>query len=311
MDANDELSDLVLTMQPFPAHSLGWFCLGYHMSAVLGRGACIAELLLRSQTVPAELCTATKVRPVLAKLLSLHPNWVTIHPSNVATVAVNSSRSLSSQSLAQCVQEWVAVEVKECCGKACVRWRLLPARFFTLAAGLTHGQVVCVRCYTCSSVYAGCWKWPRVPENSHFPDGFHSPVFTSSSCLQRRWFFATPQVIFEVKLLSYVLGLLARGGISFTAFAIVYTGIWSSSMQNTMYMARTHFLIKLEIVIIVYASVMMFADSGVGLEEFVWHLQPHHVANDFGPLLVLVRKAFYVVGRTCLLAVSSRSSFDS
>jgi hypothetical protein len=290
MDGPGELEQ---TMQPFPAHSLGWFCLGYHMSDVLGRDKCIADLLLRSQVAPAELCTATVARPVLAKLLSLHANWVTVHPSSVATVTVLIDGSPRPHSLAPCVQEWVPVVAKQCCGRALVRWRLLPAVFLTIASGLRRGHVVCLKCYTCNSVYAGCWKWLQVLDCSNFPDGFHKPLLASTSTsLGHRWFFATPQVVVEFTLLAYLLGLLARGGVSFTAFAVVYTGMWSASMRGTMYMQRTHFLQKLELNVIAYASVLMFAESGLDVKDFIWHLRPHHEADDFAGLLVLVRQAF-------------------
>jgi hypothetical protein len=288
MDGPGELQQ---TMQPFPPHSLGWFCLGYHMSDILGRDKCIADLLLRSQVAPAELCTASVVRPVLAKLLSLHANWLTVHPSSVATVSVLVESSSRQHTLATCAEEWVPVVGQQCCGKALVRWRLLPAVFFTIASGLRRGQVVCLKCYTCNTVYAGCWKWLQVLDSSNFPDGFHKPLLVSTS-LRHRWFFATPQVVVEFTLLAYLLGLLARGGISFTAFAVVYIGLWSSSMQGTMYMQRTHFLQKLELNIIAYASVLMFAESGLDVRDFIWHLRPHHEADDFTDLLLLVRKAF-------------------
>ena len=60
-----------------------------------------------------------------------------------------------------------------------------------------------------------------VAEDSRFPEGFHTPVLASTSAANR-WFFATPQFAIEVALVSYLLGFLASGGMSFTAFAVVY-----------------------------------------------------------------------------------------
>ena len=219
------------------------------MSDVLGRDACIADLLRRSHVAPDELCIASAVRPVLARLLASHMNWLTVHLRNVATVAVIKAACPAKHCLATCVQEWVPATVRECCGRPLVRWRLLPTTFFTLAAGLRPGHVVCLRWYSCKTVFAGCWKLPDVADDSLFPDGFHAPVLACASLKECRWFFATPQVIFEIPLLHYTLGLLARGGISFTAFTVVYTGMWLASMQGTMYMYRTKFLQKLEVTI--------------------------------------------------------------
>ena len=150
-------------------------------------------------------------------------------------------------------------------------------------------------CDDCWSVYAGCWKWTNVPEAAKFPDGFHQPSLMTADCLQRRWFFATPQVIFEVNLLQYLIGLVARGGLSFTAFAVVYIGLWLNSVAGTKYGQRTHFLSVLEVVMIVYGAILMLLESGVPFQTFTWHLRPHHQANDFQGLMALVKEAFSVI----------------
>jgi hypothetical protein len=249
-------------------------------------------LLLNALIAPAGLCTAARVRPVLERLLVSHAHWVTAHPQTTATVAVISSASPSERILAPCVQEWVPITVNQCCRQPLVRWKVLPSTFFTLARGVRPGNVVCLRCPTCAAVFAGCWKWPKVHEDSRFPEGFHTPVLASTACAGSRWFFATPQVVFEVTLLSYLLGLLARGGISFTAFAVVYQGLWRPSLQGTMYAQRTHFLQKLELNIITFAAILMFAESGLDVQSFAWRLRPRHEATDFTDLLHLVKKAF-------------------
>ena len=283
-------------MLPFPAHCLGWFCLGYHTSDLLGRDACIADFLLRSGVALPHLCTPAAVRPVLEMLLSSHTNWLTPSPSNVATATFFSNTMPIKQSLATSVQEWMPVATGMCnCGKRLVRWRLLPATFFTLAYGVRSGNIVCLRCLSCKSVYAGCWKWLQVQDDSDFPNGFHAPLLTSTALAGGRWFFATPQVVFECVLLAYFLGFVARGGLSFTAIAVVYEAVWSASLKNTQYRHRTHFLQKLELNVIVFASVQIFWESGIDFSSFVWHLRPHHLGADFSNLLVLVRKAFSLV----------------
>jgi len=282
-------------MLPFPPHCLGWFCLGYHTSDVLGRNACIADFLLRSEVAPPHLCTPAKVRPVLEKLLSSHTNWLTLSPSTVATATFRFDTTLTKHVLATSVLEWMPVAISMCCGKRLVRWRLLPAIFFTLACGARSGNVVCLRCCSCKSVYAGCWKWLQVQDGSDFPNGFHAPLLTSSAVAGGRWFFATPQVVCECVLLAYFLGFVARGGLSFTAIAVVYEALWSASLKNTQYRHRTHLLQKLELNVLVFASVQILCESGIDYSSFVWHLRPHHMGADFSNLLVLVRKAYSLI----------------
>ena len=133
--ASDAASELQHILSPFPAHCLGWFCLGYHLSDVLGRDSCIACLLQQSHVAPAELCTAAMVRPVLARILASHPGWITARPQSLATVTVISSEAQAQVCMASCVQEWTPVAVQECCGTSPKRWKVLPATFFTLARG--------------------------------------------------------------------------------------------------------------------------------------------------------------------------------
>lgn len=114
-----------------------------HVSGVLGREDCIAQLLIESRVAPADICCADQVRLVLRKILASQPRWLCLQTSGASVVSVINP-GVNTQ-LAKTVQEWMPVEVKSCCGKPCVRWRLLPARFVTLASGVLHGQVVCVR----------------------------------------------------------------------------------------------------------------------------------------------------------------------
>ena len=120
----------------------------------------------------------------------------------------------------------------------------------------------------------------------------------TANCLQRRWFFATPQIVFEITLLEYLIGLIARGGLSFTAFAVVYIALWSNSVAGTRYAHRTNFLGVLEVVIIVYGAILMFRESGVAFQSLELYLRPHHHANDFRELLALVKEAFAAIVAT-------------
>ena len=236
-------------MAPLPACCLGWFCIGYHMSDVLGRDECIAELLRRSGVAAPELCTASTVRSVLARLLTSHPGWITIHPQGSAAVTPLASTSAgpAHSCLSSCFQEWMPGAVAACCGQPLTRWKVLPATFLTLARGARRGNVVCLRCPECGAVFAGCWKWTSVPQGARFPDGFHAPFLASLAVIGSRWFFATPQLVIDVMLLTYLIGLLARGGVSFTAFSVVYQDLWCASLKGTMYMDRAKLLQKLEI----------------------------------------------------------------
>ena len=120
----------------------------------------------------------------------------------------------------------------------------------------------------------------------------------TANCLQRRWFFATPQIVFDITLLEYLIGLIARGGLSFTAFAVVYIALWSNSVAGTRYAHRTNFLGVLEVVIIVYGAILMFRESGVAFQSLELYLRPHHHANDFRELLALVKEAFAAIVAT-------------
>ena len=131
-----------------------------------------------------------------------------------------------------------------------------------------------------------------MPEGADFPAGQHAPILVSPWCAENRWFFATPQAVFEVSLLTYLQGLLSRGGLSFTAFAIVYQGMWAGSMTGTMYAHRTHLVQRLEVAIIAAGAMQMFMESGLDARDFVWTLRPRHEASDFEPLLSRVRQAF-------------------
>ena len=139
------MSDVEQAMHPLPAHCLGWFGLGYHISDVIGRDACIAELLLRARVAAPELCVASTVRPVLARLLTSHASWITAQQQGLAAVSPVTAGSSMHDSLAASIQEWVPAVVAGCCGKPLTRWKVLPATFLTLARGGRCGNAVCLK----------------------------------------------------------------------------------------------------------------------------------------------------------------------
>ena len=68
---------------------------------------------------------------------------------------------------------------------------------------------------------------------------------------------------------------------------------WSTTMHGTMFAAREHFIQQLLVAILVHASLgLLEASGGSDLHTFVWFLRPHHHAEDFRPLLLLLRSSF-------------------
>jgi hypothetical protein len=84
----DSMCAMASCMSPFPPQSLGWFCLGYHMSDVLGRPPAIRQLLLRSGLAPAQVCTEENIRKVLDRILAKHSTWIAVSPQPLASLAV-------------------------------------------------------------------------------------------------------------------------------------------------------------------------------------------------------------------------------
>ena len=210
------------------------------------------------------------------------------------------------------------------CGARLERWRTRPATFITLSRGAVPGTVVFLRCFACNAVYGGSWKWLHVDPDTAFPDGFHRPILTSYE--PRRWFFAsgpqkksclgswgsiiisfsvfifdlhlrTPQIVFESVFLTFLVGLLARGGMTFTAFAAIYIQLWEHSVQGTMYSDRSHMLQKLEVAIISFGAINLFLASGYSLADWRWYLRPKHIGMDFEPLIPHLQQAFQTLAR--------------
>ena len=173
-----------------------------------------------------------------------------------------------------------------------MRWKLLPAVFLTLAAGLLHGHVLVLRCFRCKTAHAGPWVWNDVEENANFPAGFHHPRCALQEWTNSRWFFATPQIVWESTLLSYFFNCIARGGMSLTAAAWVYNKLWISTMKNTMYTDRGSYVKKLCVAILTWSTLSLLLGSGLEISAFTWHLRPHHVSTDFADLLKLCQQAF-------------------
>ena len=96
----------------------------------------------------------------------------------------------------------------------------------------------------------------------------------------------------EVSLLAFLWGCVARGGMSFSAIFDVYTSLWGHTLAESMYGRREHFVKKLTCTMIAYASLQLLEASPLDFCKFEWFLRPHHIAEDFTALLVLVRQAF-------------------
>ncbi|CAK9069142.1 unnamed protein product [Durusdinium trenchii] len=200
--------------------------------------------------------------------------------------------------------EFVPCSRASCCNEALARWRLVHATCFTLARGVVPAQVVCLRCEKCETVYAGCWQWSSVPAKSRFPEGFHNPRYVGLPQGNLRWFFApgpwlhmTPQIVFEIALLDFLLALAARAGVTLSAFHAVYMGLWPWSSDGTAHSRREHFVKKTIVILIVWAAVQMFLEAGLNVSHVIWYLRPHHTANDFANILPLVREAFQTLAQ--------------
>jgi hypothetical protein len=150
----------------------------------------------------------------------------------------------------------------------------------------------------CKAVYGGPWRWGGVPEPTIFPEGFHKPSVSSGGRARGRWFFATPQACWEVSLLLFLLGAMARGGMSASAVFDVYGSLWASSLAGTQYGSREHFVKKLTLVVLTWGTLRLGRDSGVDVEGVFWHLRPHHEAEDFATLLPHMRGAFDSLARS-------------
>jgi hypothetical protein len=292
---------LVQALNPFPTSALGWFCLGYNVSDAPGRVDAIMQLLLRSSVVDSAVVTQHAVSTVLQRLLREMPATIAISKSPWAVLTPLARDVGSTSAVASCCSEWAAFTgVSTCrlqrdggvCGRPLCRWRTTPAVFMTLSRGMLQGHVLFLRCFACSAVYGGRWRWDNVPEKSCFPDGFHHARLAGSAKHSTRWFYSTPQICWEIPLLQFLLGCAARGGMSLTGTFEVYMRVWAPTMLGTMYCKRTHFIDKLEVALLAWACVALIEASLLDVSGFLWHLRPHHVSEDFLPLLEVVRAAF-------------------
>ena len=297
--------DLATLLHPFPSCCLGWFCLGYHLSDAPGRVSAIVDLLLRSALVPASTATPQAVSQVLLRLLKERPRLISLQASPWAACAPLARQGAATSVLTLRASEWAGFSGKSTClcGNALCRWRSAPATFLTLSRGMVLGTVVFLRCFACGRVYGGRWRWDHVEENSTFPDGFHRPRLAGERAHGSRWFYATPQVCWEVQLLEFLRGCIARGGMSLTATFEVYARLWRQSLGDTMYAQRPHFIAKLTVALLTWSAITMIEDSCVDVADFRWHLRPHHVAEDFHALVAVVRRCFdaLAVSHTCSL----------
>ena len=121
------------------------------------------------------------------------------------------------------------------------------------------GQVLFLRCFFCKRVYGGRWRWDNVPENSAFPNGFHHPRLATAQRHPSKWFYATPQIVWEVHLVVFIFSVVARGGLSLTATFEVYKRLWCSGMAQSMYAHRQHFIAKLTVALLTWVAIVLIA----------------------------------------------------
>eukprot|EP00974_Lingulodinium_polyedra_P066450 6432216-Lingulodinium_polyedra.AAC.1 len=65
-----------------------------------------------------------------------------------------------------------------------------------------------------------------------------------------------------------------------------------------MYAVRQPFLAKLEVALLMRASVCLIEASPVDVAAFQWVLRPRRIAKEFEPLFRLVRRAFHELAAT-------------
>ena len=86
-------------------------------------------------------------------------------------------------------------------------------------------------------------------------------------------------------MLIFLLGCLARGGMSLTATFAIYHRLWAATLEGTLYAQRPHFVSKLEVAVLVWAAVQLLEERQGEPVELEWFLRPHHAADDFMGLL--------------------------
>ena len=59
-----------------------------------------------------------------------------------------------------------------------------------------------------------------------------------------------------------------------------------------MYCERTHFISKMLVAVLAWATSALLRAGSVDVRSFQWYLRPHHEAADFQSLLKLAREAF-------------------
>ena len=65
-------------------------------------------------------------------------------------------------------------------------------------------------------------------------------------------------------------------------------------MEGASYAERAHFLEKSDVAVLASTAVHIVEESNVDVHFFFWYLRPHHVADDFAALFVLVRRTFHL-----------------
>ena len=287
-------------LRPLPPECLGMLTLGYHLTDGPGRVMLIRELLaggvLPRESIPADFV----LEAVLQKVLRERPELLTSRRQAFASVA---PLHHGGAWLACNAPEWAPVQRQRCdCGAVLRRWRQQESLFVTMGRGLRRGYIVFSRCESCAAVFGGHWKWSSVPSSSRFPDGFHTPTLASHDVSRCRWIFAVPGVCWEVVLLDYLIGLMARSGATLSSLFAVYDSMWSPTLLGSHLATRAHFVNRLTVAAIVRGCLQLFHTSCLWPPRvFQWHLRSHHIADDFEPLLHHARAAFSSIaaGHNC------------
>lgn len=192
------MDEIAACLDPIFVCCFGWFCLDYHLADLPNRVGSICALILASCLASAGVATEENVSRALQSMLRKAPSVMVISPTSFA--AIQPLPSPGIQQVAALTP--FAMPSVPCassltckCGRRLVRWKLLPAMFLTLAAGLLNGRDLMLRCCRCKTAHAGCWCWKSVEESGIFPGCFHLPkcvLHEWPSCL---WISATPQMV--------------------------------------------------------------------------------------------------------------------
>ena len=236
-----DLQQLLLPLRP---EHLGVLAVAYHIADGPGRAVAVRDLLHQQFGLRVQAETAQEV---LNRLLQQQPHLIAFSRGPESSLQPR-SRSADALWQTQFVPaHWIGKCIMD--GGLLVRAGTRPISCFTLAFGLCSGEALLLRCVLCGAMFCGPWCWPTGGTEANFPAGWHHPkaATTRERLEQARWFFATPQVCYETALLRLCLLLAARGGVSWTAFFVVYTSLFGHTFASTQWARREHFVTHLEV----------------------------------------------------------------